>query len=43
MLINYQVQATTSQDHALTAEKALFALAEFASQMDDSEIRPYLM
>ena len=42
MLQSYIVKATESQDHALTAEKALFAMAEFASQMEDSEIKPYL-
>lgn len=42
MLQSYIDQATTSQDHALNAEKALFALAEFASQMEDSEIKPYV-
>lgn len=31
MLQQYISQATESQDHALNAEKALFALAEFAS------------
>jgi hypothetical protein len=26
----------------LTAEKALYAMSEFASQMDDVEISPYM-
>jgi hypothetical protein len=34
--------ATESNEHALTAEKALYAMSEFASQMDDVEISIYL-
>jgi importin-4 len=34
--------ATTTNEHGLTAEKALFGMAEFASQMDDVDIKPYM-
>lgn len=42
MLFNYKDQAITNSDSAQTAEKGLCALSQFAGQMDDSEIRPYL-
>jgi len=32
----------TSTDHALSAEKALFALAEFAANMEEHEIKAYI-
>ena len=42
MLQSYIQQATKDQDSAQTAEKALCALTQFASQMDDTDIKPYL-
>jgi hypothetical protein len=43
MLISYIDEATKSQDASLTAEKALYAMAEFAANMEEHEISPYLM
>ena len=42
MLENYASRATTSEDHALNAQKALYAMSQFVCQMDDSEVKPYL-
>jgi hypothetical protein len=43
MLISYLDAATKSQDASLTAEKALYAMAEFAANMEEHEINPYLL
>jgi hypothetical protein len=42
MLESYIQRATQGNDHALTAEKALYAMAEFAAPMDETEIKPFL-
>lgn len=34
--------ATTSEDHATNAERAIYALSEFAANMVEYEIKPYL-
>jgi hypothetical protein len=43
MLISYIEEAPKSQDASLTAEKALYAMAEFAANMEEHEINPYLI
>jgi len=43
MLVSYIEAATKSQDASLTAEKALYALAEFAANMEEHEVSPYLI
>lgn len=34
--------ATTSNEHSLTTAKAIYALSEFAANMEESEVKPYL-
>lgn len=34
--------ATQSEDHANNAERAIYALGEFATNMEEYEIKPYL-
>jgi len=34
--------ATTSEEHAINAERAIYALGEFATNMEEYEIKPYL-
>lgn len=43
MLNSFIDEATKSQDAALTAEKALYAMAEFAANMEEHEVSPYLV
>ena len=42
MLENQVEIAVTNSDHALTAEKSLYAMSEFAANMEDHEIKPYM-
>lgn len=42
-LVSEQLEvATTSSEHALSAEKAFFAIAQFAAQMDETDMKPYI-
>ena len=34
--------ATRSEEHATNAERAIYALSEFAANMEEYEIKPYL-
>ena len=34
--------ATQSEEHATNAERAIYALGEFATNMEEYEIKPYL-
>jgi|LauGreDrversion4_2_1035121.scaffolds.fasta_scaffold885723_1 hypothetical protein len=43
MLISFIDEATKSHDASLTAEKALYAMAEFAANMEEHDINPYLI
>lgn len=42
LLFDQLDSALQSSDHALSAEKSLFALAEFAANMEQHEIKPYI-
>ena len=42
-MLESQVElAVTSSEHALSAEKSLYAISEFAANMDDTEVKPYI-
>jgi len=35
--------ATQSEEHASNAERAIYALGEFATNMEEHEVKPYLV